>query len=154
MEGRRLIERLQSRADWRMTAQRRVIAQALDGDHIHLTAEQIFQRARQHLPELSLATVYNTLNELVALGELQQMDVAGGPTRYDPNTEHRHDHLVCLRCGEVHDVFPRGKLQLPASQRFGHRIVGQDTVFKGYCPKCVGSEPSRADAQPSRLLRP
>lgn len=128
-----------------MTAQRRVIAQALDGDHIHLTAEQIFQRARQHLPELSLATVYNTLNELVALGELQQMDVDGGPTRYDPNTEHRHDHLVCLRCGEVHDVFPRGKLQLPVSQRFGHRIVGQDTVFKGYCPKCAGSEPSRAD---------
>jgi len=119
-----------------MTAQRRVIAQALDGDHVHLTAEQIFQRARQHLPELSLATVYNTLNELVERGELQPMEVAGGPARYDPNTEHRHDHLVCLRCGEVHDVFPRGQLQLPVSQRFGHRIVGRETVFKGYCLRC------------------
>lgn len=139
-EPRRLIDRLQGRPDWRMTAQRRVIAQALDGDHVHLTVEQVFQRARRHLPELSLATVYNTLNELVALKELQQMEVPGSPTRYDPNTEHRHDHLVCLRCGEVHDVFPRGKLQLPESQRFGHRIVGQETVFKGYCPRCSHSE--------------
>jgi Fur family ferric uptake transcriptional regulator len=139
---RRLVARLQE-GSWRLTAQRRVIAQALDGDHVHLTAEQILRRARQQLPELSLATVYNTLNELVALGEVQQVEVAGGPIRYDPNTEQRHDHLICLRCGEVHDVFPRGKLQLPASQRFGHRIVSQETVFKGYCPRCAGPQEPR-----------
>src|SRR5437867_4944344 len=91
-----------------MTPQRRVIAQVLEGEHVHLTAEEVFERARRLLPEISLATVYNTLNDLAAKGEVQQVAAGRGSTRYDPNTERRHHHLVCLRCGELHDVFPLG----------------------------------------------
>ena len=58
--------------------QRRVIAEAMGGDHVHLTAERVLERARRRLPEVSLATVYNTLNELVSMGEVQQVD-AGAP---------------------------------------------------------------------------
>lgn len=128
-----------------MTSQRRVIAQVLDGDHVHLTAEEVFTRARAQLPEISLATVYNTLNELVAIGEVQQVD-AGGPTRYDPNTTHRHHHLVCLQCGALHDVFPlgEGQIRLPRSQRFGHRIINHEILFQGYCARCDGRDPEGA----------
>ena len=35
----------------------------------------------ERLPEVSLATVYNAVNELVSMGEVQQVDAGGGPTR-------------------------------------------------------------------------
>jgi Fur family transcriptional regulator, stress-responsive regulator len=133
--GDSLLERLRRRTDWRLTAQRRVIAEAFEGEHVHLTAEEILARSRRRMPEISLATVYNALNELVALGELRPVHAGGGRPRYDP-TSRPHDHLVCLACGTIHDVFARGRVELPRSQRFGHRVVAQETVFKGYCPDC------------------
>ncbi len=130
-----LIERLRRRTDWRLTAQRRAVAEAFAGEHVHLSADEVRSRARGRLPEISLATVYNTLNELVALGEIQPVQAGHGRPRYDP-TPTAHDHLVCLGCGEIHDVHARGHASLPPSQRFAHRLVGQETIFKGYCPRC------------------
>jgi Fe2+ or Zn2+ uptake regulation protein len=130
-----LVNRLRARSDWRLTAQRRVVAEAFEGEHVHLTAEEVFDRARRRMPEISLATVYNTLNELVALGELQPLAAARGRPRYDP-TPGRHDHLVCLGCGSIHDVQARGTIDLPPAQRFGHDLVAHETVFKGYCARC------------------
>jgi len=121
-----LLDRLRAR-DWRLTPQRRVIAEVLE-------------RARGRLPEVSLATVYNTLNELVSMGEVQQVDAGGGPTRYDPNTKDGHHHLVCLKCGDLRDVHPHGldTLELPRSNRFGYRIVNRVVLFQGYCSDCGG----------------
>ena len=72
------------------------------------------------------------------MGEVLQVDAGGGPTRYDPNTAHGHHHLVCLNCGELRDVHPRGMdaLELPRSQRFGYRIVNREVLFQGYCSHC------------------
>jgi Fur family ferric uptake transcriptional regulator len=135
--GPTLLERLRRRRGWRLTAQRRVVAEVLDGEHVHLTPDEVLQRARQRLPEISLATVYNALNELVALGEVRVVETGRGRVRYDPNVDRPHDHLVCLGCGALRDVYPRGRLSLPPSQRFGHRVVGRETTFKGYCRRCA-----------------
>jgi hypothetical protein len=55
-----LLERLRRRR-LRLTAQRRVIAEALEGAHVHLTADEVFERAVARLPEISRATVYSEL---------------------------------------------------------------------------------------------
>ena len=55
-----LLDRLRA-VGWRLTPQRRVIAEAMGGDHVHLTAEEVLERARVRLPEVSLATVYLSL---------------------------------------------------------------------------------------------
>ena len=47
----------------RITPQRRAVAEVLVGENMHLAAEQVFESARRLVPEISLATVYNTLNE-------------------------------------------------------------------------------------------
>jgi Fe2+ or Zn2+ uptake regulation protein len=91
-----LLERLRA-LDWRLTPQRRVIAEVLGGDHVHLTVEEVLARTRERLPEVSLATVYNALNQLVSMGEVQQVDAGGGPTRCNPNTQYGHHHLVCQK---------------------------------------------------------
>lgn len=121
-----------------MTAQRRVVAEVLAGDHVHLSAEAVHTLAQARLPEISLATVYNTLNELVAMGEVLEVSAGVGAKRYDPNVEMAHQHLVCVVCGTLRDVVPAGEdgLCLPAGQRHGFRLIDIDIVFRGMCAGC------------------
>lgn len=121
------------------------MAQVLAGDHVHLSAESVHALATELLPEVSLATVYNTLNELVAMGEVNEVMVSGGPKRYDPNVTEHHQHLVCVQCGELRDVQPLGEadLRLPRRQGHGYRLLDVDIVFRGLCQRC------RDEASPS-----
>jgi Fur family transcriptional regulator, stress-responsive regulator len=132
-----LVQRLRDRG-WRLTAQRRVVAEVLAGEHIHLTADAVYSRAQQLLPEISLATVYNTLNELVGMGEVLEISTGDGPKRYDPNTTEAHHHLYCVGCGTLRDVNPDGtdRLALPTSQQHGFEVLDVDIVFRGRCPDC------------------
>jgi Fur family transcriptional regulator, stress-responsive regulator len=132
-----LVQRLRDRG-WRLTAQRRVVAEALAGEHVHLTADGVYSRAQQLLPEISLATVYNALNELVDMGEVLEISTGDGPKRYDPNTTVPHHHLYCVECGALRDVNPQGadRLALAASQQHGFELLDVDIVFRGRCPDC------------------
>ena len=134
-----LLERLRGRG-WRMTAQRRVVAEVFDGEHVHLTADEVLARATARLPEISRATVYNTLGELVSLGEVLEVST-GRAKRYDPNAHHPHHHLVCSGCGAIKDVHPDGDplSELPASERFGFTVSAAEVTYRGLCPHCTAS---------------
>ncbi|CAM5593021.1 Fur family transcriptional regulator [Streptomyces xanthochromogenes] len=133
-----LLERLRGRG-WRMTSQRRVVAEVLAGDHVHLTADEVHGRAAQRLPEISRATVYNTLGELVSLGEVLEVSTDGRAKRYDPNAHQPHQHLVCSQCGTIRDVHPVGDPldDLPAGERFGFTLAGAEVTYRGLCPACT-----------------
>jgi Fur family transcriptional regulator, stress-responsive regulator len=133
-----LLERLRGRG-WRLTSQRRVVAEVLDGDHVHLTADEVHARAVSVLPEISRATVYNTLGEMVSLGEVMEVATDGRAKRYDPNARHAHQHLICSGCGSIRDVHPQGDLiaALPAGERFGFVISGAEVTYRGLCPDCA-----------------
>ncbi|MER5974587.1 transcriptional repressor [Streptomyces sp. NPDC002055] len=133
-----LLRRLRGRG-WRMTSQRRVVAEVLDGDHVHLTADEVHARAARRLPEISRATVYNALGELVSLGEVAEVSTDGRAKRYDPNAHHPHQHLVCSGCGTIRDVHPTGNplAELPEQERFGFTVSEVDIVYRGLCPSCA-----------------
>jgi Fe2+ or Zn2+ uptake regulation protein len=132
-----LLSRLRE-GPWRLTPQRRVVAEVLAGEHIHLTAEQVHDLAQQRLPEISRATVYNTLNELVAMGEVHEVDVIDGPKRYDPNVVEAHDHLVCESCHTIRDVpRPGDAPAISRGARAGFLITGVDVTYRGLCPDCA-----------------
>jgi Fe2+ or Zn2+ uptake regulation protein len=121
------------------------VAEVLCGEHVHLSAEAVHALASDRLPEISRATVYNTLNELVAMGEVAEVTVSGGPRRYDPNVTHPHHHLVCVQCGELRDVQPQGEdgLRLPGRQPHGYRLLDVDILFRGVCQRCQDSVGTR-----------
>ena len=133
-----LLERLRGRG-WRMTSQRRVVAEVLDGDHVHLTADEVHARAAARLPEISRATVYNTLGELVLLGEVLEVSTHGRANRYDPNARSPHQHLVCSGCGLIRDVHPTGDLLagLAAGERYGFSVSEVEVTYRGLCPSCA-----------------
>lgn len=131
-----LLERLRRRG-WRLTPQRRVVAEVLHGEHVHLTADEVLTRAKRRLPEVSRATVYNTLGELVALGEVNEMSFDGRTKRYDPNVEGLHHHLVCDGCGEAWDVLHGvAAPDLPGADRRGLELRAAAITYRGLCPEC------------------
>lgn len=132
-----LIDRLRERG-WRMTAQRRVIAEALTGAHVHVTADEVLGRAQRALPEVSRATVYNTLNELVAVGEIAEITHPDGRKRYDPNVAERHHHLLCVDCGRMLDVRADDP-RLPPDQQHGFDILDVEVTFRARCPGCAAA---------------
>jgi Fur family transcriptional regulator, stress-responsive regulator len=135
-----LLQRLRERG-WRLTAQRRVVAEVLDGDHVHYTADEVHSLATERLPEIARATVYNTLSEMVTLGEVIEVSTDGRAKRYDPNTRHTHQHLVCSGCGTIRDVHPTGDplAALPSGERFGFTVADVSVTYRGLCPACASA---------------
>jgi Fur family peroxide stress response transcriptional regulator len=121
----------------RVTPQRRAIIQVLLDDHSHPTAEQVLTRVRSVMPDLSPATVYNTLHELEEIGMLQGLDLGLGERHYDIKTSH-HAHLVCIGCGRVEDVSydPNSATPLP-EHTHGFQVVDCSIIFRGYCSACA-----------------
>src|ERR1700692_1041265 len=61
---------------------------------LHLTAEMLYEEATLAKVPVSLATVYNTLNQLTDAGLLRQVSVDGTKTYFDTNvTAHHHFYL-------------------------------------------------------------
>src|SRR5215467_10723998 len=56
----------------------------------HLTAEMLFEEASKARVPVSLATVYNTLNQFTDVGLLRQVAVDGSKTYFDTNTSDHH----------------------------------------------------------------
>ena len=121
----------------RVTPQRRAIIQVLtETSGTHPTAEQIFTSVRDTMPDMSHATVYNTLHELVEMGLLLELGLGLREHRYDINVT-EHAHLVCLKCGRVEDVpCDCDAVTLSPEQARGFLLVERDVVFRGYCPDC------------------
>jgi len=144
MSGATLGARLRTRG-WRVTPQRRAVVDALDGEHVHLTADEVHRRARATLPEISLATVYNALNEMVAMGEVAEVRYTAGPARYDPNVARTHHHLLCTACGALYDVTSRDLdgTTLPEGQRRGFEVADVQVLFRGTCATCTADVSAR-----------
>lgn len=137
---RPLIDRLQDRG-CRITAQRRVIAEVFTGEHLHFTADEVLTAARARLPEVSRATVYNTLNEFTAMGELLEVSHDDGKKRYDPNVAQRHHHLVCVDCDRILDV-QATEPTLSESERHGFELLDVSVTFRARCPACASTTAS------------
>jgi Fur family peroxide stress response transcriptional regulator len=122
----------------KVTPQRLAVYEALAADTSHPSAEAIYDRVRATMPTVSLATVYKTLNELVALGELRRFDIHG-VSHFDTRTD-PHAEVVCLSCNIILDVPATGTPLAPAID--GFEIVGQTQTFYGYCAACRDAQPA------------
>jgi Fe2+ or Zn2+ uptake regulation protein len=87
----------------RMTRQRQEVYRTLMQQRNHPTANDVFMRVKDRLPNISLATVYNCLEALVQHGIIRQVNFERESSRYCPNlSEHGHFHDATT--GVIHDV--------------------------------------------------
>lgn len=90
-------------AGLRMTRQRQEIYRILIEHRDHPTANEVFMRAKDQLPNISLATVYNCLEALVQHGIIRQVNFERESSRYCPNLR-EHGHFHDAQTGVIHDV--------------------------------------------------
>jgi Fe2+ or Zn2+ uptake regulation protein len=134
----------------KVTAQRQCIFRVLQGDVTHPSAEAVYAVVSREMETISLKTVYQTLYDLAELGEIASLDVGTGMTRFDPNVDDPHHHLVCRQCGRVRDLvasFP--ELRIPDGADLGFEVGSAEIVFRGLCPDC--QVPVSGKRQPARV---
>mgnify|MGYP006298679921 CR=1 FL=1 len=91
-------------AGLRPTRQRLALARLLFADgHRHVSAEDLFQEARNANIQVSLATIYNTLHQFTDAGLLREVPVDSGQSYFDTNVAHHH-HFFVPETGAVMDI--------------------------------------------------
>lgn len=122
----------------RKTRQLEQVFAALQGDHSHPFAQEIYRRVHKRLPRISLATVYRNLHSLVEEGKIRTLLLDGQGARYDPETS-EHDHFVCERCGRVDDLFLRARrrIDLTSLAKRGYVVTTHDLTVHGMCQVCA-----------------
>lgn len=93
----------------RITPQRTAVLEAIR-ELIHPTAEEIVTFVRKHHPNISTATIYNTVDTLIEKGILRRISIVSGAGRYDINTD-PHFHLISEENGEMTDCFDKELLE-------------------------------------------
>ena len=125
----------------RLTRQRRVLLQVMDGAERHLDAGSILRRAQRIDPRVHRVTVYRTLDLLKRHGLIDELDllhIRGGQHYYESHGPRDHIHIACLRCGKVREfeshLFEQLKRQI--ERDCGIKITVTRTEIGGYCDAC------------------
>ena len=123
----------------RVTPQRVVVHRALRELDRHVTADELLDAVGERLPNVSLPTIYATLELFEELGMVRRVQRAG-TTLFDPRSDPHH-HLVCTVCGSVEDF--ESELDTAPLQRgaadlgFEHQRV--EALVHGRCRNCAGA---------------
>jgi Fur family transcriptional regulator, peroxide stress response regulator len=123
--------------DLGLTRQREVVLQVIRDEPEHLTANEIFDKAKQLLPGISFATVYNSLRFLKDAGLIAEISFGNGASRFDSKLT-RHDHAICTKCGKLVDM----EIELPpeivnfAAEFSRFKPESIELTLRGICPDC------------------
>ena len=131
---------------YRLTPQRLAILQVIQHSQGHLSASEIFERSLQILPGITEATIYRTLDFLVAQGLALIAHVGSGRIVYE-SAHHHHHHLICRKCGGS-VVISQQDLQPIYDQLAsltGFRLDSSHVTFFGLCPNCQSAQANSAD---------
>jgi Fe2+ or Zn2+ uptake regulation protein len=120
----------------RVTPQRVVMHHALRELDRHVTADELLEAVGERLPNVSLPTIYATLDLFEELGMVRRVQRAG-TTLFDPRTEPHH-HLICTSCGSIEDLeseLDTAGLERAAGRHgFEHERI--EAVVHGRCARC------------------
>lgn len=124
-------------AGYRVTPQRLVVHQALAELRRHVGAEELLAAVGERLPNVSLPTVYASLEALEEAGLVRRVAAGRGRALYDSRPVDHH-HLACRGCGRVEDLDAPVALEgaLESARRSGFDVDGAEVVVHGLCATC------------------
>lgn len=118
-----------------VTHQRLAVYRALLASREHPSAEGVFREIKPELPALSLGTVYKTIDFLVDLGFVREVDAPGTSRRFDANLG-AHHHLWCVRCHTLEDVAHEAFEGVRAPDGLDFAVSDYTIRFNGICAAC------------------
>ena len=108
----------------------------------HMAAEDVYRHLLAENADIGLATVYRVLMQFEQAGILLRHHFETGKAVYELNKGEHHDHLVCVKCGDVTEFHNEEieRLQDKIAQDNGYRIVDHALYMYGVCGKCQKKE--------------
>ncbi|MGH2992656.1 MAG: Fur family transcriptional regulator [Solirubrobacterales bacterium] len=127
------------KSGYRVTPQRVAVHEALRDADRHVSADEVLNAVSGRLPNVSLPTVYASLDALEEAGLVRRVAAGRGPALYDARATEHH-HLVCRRCGAVEDLDARVDLDSVQglAARSGFAPDDTEVVVHGLCARCRG----------------
>jgi Fe2+ or Zn2+ uptake regulation protein len=125
-------------AGQRVTAQRALLLDLIREEGGHPEADELYRRAKEKHPRLSLSTVYRTLQLFKRLGLIEEHHFDEDHHHYEAKTHPEHHHLVCFQCGKVTEFESEHIQQMKQeiSNNSGFEILGAKVRLIGICSGC------------------
>ncbi len=121
---------------YKLTSQRLAIISLLSKDMTHPGAADILKKIRKSLPQVSMSTVYYTLDILKKEGLIQELEFYDQDNRYDINISN-HINLICKKCGRIEDLLGGISLSyMQIQQKTDFQPVAMRYEYYGYCKEC------------------
>jgi Fur family transcriptional regulator, ferric uptake regulator len=117
----------------KMTEQRRVISRVLSESTDHPDVEQVYRRAVEIDPKISIATVYRTVRLFEEANVIERLDFGDGRSRFEENREEHHHHLIDLQSGEVIEFVNEEieRLKERIARDLGYELIGHRLELYG-----------------------
>ena len=125
----------------KMTPQRIEVYKALIASSAHPSAEVVYEKVRQVLPNVSLDTVNRTLNTLSRIGAAFVVEGSGDVKRFDGNLEN-HQHFKCVKCKKIFDFQHKEfeNIQVPQKLWRKFKVLRTTVYVEGLCRTCLEKE--------------
>jgi Fe2+ or Zn2+ uptake regulation protein len=118
----------------RSSKQRDAVLTVLKSSCDHPTADVIYERVKESMPNISLGTVYRNLGQLKDEGMITIVESSDTKVHYEGNLED-HIHFLCKKCCNITDVFCKTEVPVALTD-MGLQVESQKTVYYGICNHC------------------
>lgn len=120
----------------RDTRQKKIIYEVLRDCHLHPTLQELSNLVKERDNNIGQATVYRTINRLVASGKVEKIVSINSNARYDVANDHYH--FQCIKCGKIEDIFYDKGEQESIKKMFSNKKVNTfDLTGYGICSICL-----------------
>ncbi len=120
----------------RNTIQRDVVYEILKSEKTHPSAEELFIKAKQKCPDISLATVYRHLKAFLSEGKAIIVETEDKKVHYDGDVSN-HSHFYCRNCAKIYDIFETPTSLKVLSENSGFIVERESHAYFGICPDCA-----------------
>lgn len=122
----------------RITSQRRLLYDLLNESGGHIAAGDLYVKAREKDPHISLATVYRNLRMFKGAGLVKEYHFAEEHHHYEVKGKRGHQHLVCLGCGKVVEFESPlvAKIKEDTAKANDFTVTDVTVYIEGYCADC------------------
>lgn len=120
----------------RQTKQKQLVYDIVNSSYSHLTANEVYELARQTINNISLGTVYRILNDLSDNHKIQRITTKSGVDHFDRVDKEGHQHFICNKCGKIVDIF-HVDYTYQHEELKDYQVDQVKVTFTGLCNDCL-----------------
>lgn len=107
-------------------------------DQHHLSAEDVYRLLLEAGEDVGLATVYRVLTQFESAGLVKRHNFEGGHSVFELEQGDHHDHLVCVKCGQVEEFVDNiiETRQAEVAHQHGYKMTDHSLNIYGLCGGC------------------